>query len=41
MAYYVAQAREIIDHSMLSQKEMMDDMRRIKRKTSQLAAGTQ
>ncbi len=41
MAYYVAQAREIIDHSMLSQKEMMDDMRRIGRKTGQLAAGAQ
>lgn len=41
MAYYVAQAREIIDHSMLSQKEIMDDIRSINRKTSQLAAGVQ
>jgi hypothetical protein len=41
MAYYVAQAREIIDHSMLSQKEIMDDMRRINRKTRELAAGAQ
>jgi hypothetical protein len=41
MAYYVAQAREIIDHSMLSQKEIMDDMRRINRKTAQLATGAQ
>ena len=38
MAYYVAQAREIIDHSMLSQKEIMDDMRRLNRKTRQLAS---
>ena len=37
MSYYVAQAREIIDHSMLSQKEIMDDMRRINRKTRKLA----
>ena len=36
----MVQAREIIDHSMLSQKEMLDDVRRIKRKTTQLAAGT-
>lgn len=41
MAYYVAQAREIIDHSMLSQKEIMDDMRRINRKQQPLATGTQ
>jgi hypothetical protein len=31
MAYYVAQAREIIDQSMLSQKEIIEDMRRLKR----------
>jgi hypothetical protein len=40
MAYYVAQAREIIDHSMLSQKEIMDDMRRLNRKPRQLASET-
>lgn len=31
MAYYVAQAREIIDHSLLCQKEMMDDLGRLRR----------
>lgn len=41
MAYYVAQAREIIDHSMLSQKELMDEMRRINRKQQPLATGTE
>lgn len=29
LAYYVAQAREIIDHSLLSQKEMIEDIRRL------------
>lgn len=29
MQYYVAQAREIIDQSMLSQKEIMDDLHRL------------
>ena len=38
MAYYVAQAREIIDHSMLSQKEIMDDLRRLNRKAHQVAS---
>ena len=31
MAYYVAQAREIIDQSMLSQKDILEDMRRLRR----------
>jgi hypothetical protein len=31
MAYYVAQAREIIDQSMLSQKDIIEDMRRLQR----------
>lgn len=39
MAYYVAQAREIIDQSMLSQKEIIDDLRRLGGKQRQLAAG--
>jgi hypothetical protein len=30
MAYYVAQAREIIDQSLLSQKVVMDDLRQLK-----------
>ncbi len=38
MAYYVAQAREIIDQSMLSQKEIMEDLQRLSRKESALAA---
>ncbi|MCB1703760.1 MAG: hypothetical protein KDI17_02805 [Halioglobus sp.] len=38
MAYYVAQAREIIDYSMLSQKEIMDDLRRINRSTQKIAS---
>jgi hypothetical protein len=38
MAYYVAQAREIIDQSMLSQKEIMEDLQRLSRKKSALAA---
>jgi hypothetical protein len=38
MAYYVAQAREIIDQSMLSQKEIMEDLQRLSRKERALAA---
>jgi len=38
MAYYVAQAREIIDQSMLSQKEIMEDLQRLSRRPSALAA---
>jgi hypothetical protein len=38
MAYYVAQAREIIDQSMLSQKEIMEDLQRLSRKRRALAA---
>jgi ABC-type transporter Mla subunit MlaD len=30
LAYYVAQAREIIDHSMMSQKEIFDELRQLK-----------
>ena len=29
MGYYVAQAREIIDQSMLSQREIIDELRRL------------
>jgi hypothetical protein len=29
MGYYVAQAREIIDHSLLSQKEVFEKMRQL------------
>ena len=29
LGYYVAQAREIIDQSMLSQREIIDDLRRL------------
>ena len=29
MSYYVAQAREIIDHSMLSQREIIEELRRL------------
>jgi hypothetical protein len=31
LAYYVAQAREIIDHSMLSQKEIFEELRQLRR----------
>jgi hypothetical protein len=29
LAYYVAQARQIVDHSMLSQKEILDELRQL------------
>ena len=29
LAYYVNQAREIIDHSMMSQKALLEELRRI------------
>jgi hypothetical protein len=29
MSYYVAQAREIIDQSMLSQREIIEELRRL------------
>jgi hypothetical protein len=38
MAYYVAQAREIIDQSMLSQKDVIEDLRSLNRKERRLAA---
>ena len=31
LAYYVTQAREIIDHSMMSQKEIFEEMRHLSR----------
>ena len=31
LGYYVAQAREIIDHSMLSQKEIFEELRQLRR----------
>ncbi|MGS2718289.1 hypothetical protein ACVBE9_08970 [Eionea flava] len=34
MGYYVAQAREIIDHTLLSQQEMMEQLRQIGRSAS-------
>ena len=36
MQYYVAQAREIIDQSMLSQKEIMDDLHRLRQTEHEL-----
>lgn len=38
MAYYVAQAREIIDQSMLSQREIVEDLRRLSSKEELLSA---
>ena len=35
LGYYIAQAREIIDHSMLSQKELFEELRQLGR-TEQL-----
>ena len=31
LSYYIAQAREIIDHSMMSQKEILEEMRHLSR----------
>ena len=43
MAYYVAQAREIIDQSMLSQKEIVEELQRLSRnkQTAKQAKGQQ
>jgi hypothetical protein len=38
MGYYVAQAREIIDQSMLSQREIIDDLRKLSQAPSPTAA---
>jgi len=38
LGYYVAQAREIIDHSMLSQKDIFDELRQISQKEDCTAA---
>ncbi|MCP4183633.1 MAG: DUF802 domain-containing protein, partial [Hyphomicrobiales bacterium] len=38
LAYYVAQARELIDHSMLSQKEIFEELRQISRQPSLLSS---
>ena len=38
MAYYVAQAREIIDQSMLSQKEIIEEMRQLGRQEDMFPA---
>ncbi|MEH6551240.1 MAG: DUF802 domain-containing protein [Pseudomonadales bacterium] len=36
LGYYVAQARDIIDHSMLSQKEIFEEIRQLSRQNRQL-----
>lgn len=38
LAYYVAQAREIIDLSMLSQKQIVEDLQQLQRRQASLAA---
>jgi hypothetical protein len=38
LAYYVAQAREIIDLSMLSQKQIVEDLQQLHRRQAELAA---
>jgi hypothetical protein len=38
LAYYVAQAREIIDLSMLSQKQIVEDMQQLQRRQASMAA---
>jgi hypothetical protein len=38
LAYYVAQAREIIDLSMLSQKQIVEDLQQLQRRQATLAA---
>ena len=38
MAYYVAQAREIIDQSMLSQREIVEDLQKMSARDETLAA---
>lgn len=38
MGYYVAQAREIIDQSMLSQKEIIDDLSKLSQAPSPIVA---
>ena len=40
MAYYVAQAREIIDQSMLSQREIVEDLRQMSSGDKSLVAET-
>jgi hypothetical protein len=37
LAYYVAQAREVIDLSILSQKQILDDLQRIAARSTQAA----
>jgi len=37
LAYYVAQAREIIDLSMASQKEVLDELRELPAKSAMFA----
>ena len=37
LAYYVAQAREIIDLSLLSQKQIVDDLQRLSRQPAAVA----
>ena len=37
LAYYVAQAREIIDLSLTSQKEVVDDLRALRQQPAALA----
>lgn len=40
LAYYVAQAREIIDHSVLSQKEIIEELRQLGRQEELFSAET-
>ena len=37
MGYYVAQAREIIDHSMSSQREIFEELRQLSQKEELVA----
>jgi hypothetical protein len=39
LGYYVAQAREIIDHCMLSQKEIFEDLQKLQQNTEMSLAG--
>jgi hypothetical protein len=39
LAYYVAQAREIIDLSLISQKEVFEELRKIPGNSMELAEG--
>jgi hypothetical protein len=40
LAYYVAQAREVIDLSLLSQKQIVEDLQRLSSRSAAMAAST-